>query len=295
MADLKVVIRVLEAYGLQKSDVLTQSDPLVVAKFKGLRLTSARTTAINNTSNPVWNQELILSPKKIDEILLLKVYDKDIGKNDLLGYAEIPLSTYFGEGMKDMWLQLVKKKGLIKKQFISVPGHLHVQIFAGNSAEVQALPNANYCQSSFQNSVFPNKQTYTENVYSSAHQPVNVTPLSSVNNLSNTNNSNNTLGSTLVGKTTTVQQPAINQPTNYAPQLQEQKIFTETYQQSQTHPPHHHQQQQLVPELGFNQPQLVNEQRGEVITETRTLPSSIPGHHVVEKTVTTTSFTEPGW
>jgi len=247
-SELQIVIRVLEAYGLAKSDLLTQSDPLVVAKFRGLRLKSARTTAIKNTNNPVWNQELSLHPKRVDDILLLKVYDKDIGKNDLLGYAEVPLSTYFGSGLQDMWLQLVKKRGGLRTQFTSVPGHLHVQIFCGTVAECLNLPQANYCNQSFQNAVAPPFQTtYSENVYTSAHQPVSVSNQGFGNSNQGFGNSNQGFGNSnqgfgnsnqglgapvLVGKETTIiQQPnsGLNyNQTSYAPQLNQNKPMMTT-------------------------------------------------------------------
>jgi len=278
MAELQIVIRVLEAYGLAKSDLLTNSDPLVVAKFAGLRLKSARTTAIKNTNNPVWNQELTLYPKRADDILLLKVYDKDIGKNDLLGYAEIPLNSYFGGGFQDLWLQLVKKKGGIRKQWTSVPGHLHVQIFCGTAAECIGLPPANYCDQSFQNSVTPSfqNQKYTETTLTSAHQPVYSRAITtSLPGNSGYQTQTTVIGDAnpvLIGKqTTTVVNPGNNfteAQTSYAPQLN--KSFTTT-------------QTTTTPAVIYPGSASVANYPGSSLTNL--------GHIVTEKTVTTTTTT----
>lgn len=67
-----------------------------------------------------------------------KVYDKDIGKDDLLGLAEVPLDGMFGGGFRDLWLQLVKKAGF--RKWNSTQGHLHVQVWCGYGAEGEKIP-----------------------------------------------------------------------------------------------------------------------------------------------------------
>lgn len=150
--ELQVVVRVLEAYGLTKSDTLSGSDPFALIRFKGFaKLNSSRTSTIPNTQNPVWNQEISLKTKHGSGVLLLKVYDKDIGKNDLLGMVEIPLETLYGSGFQDKWFQLSKKKGGLSRQWISTPGKIHVQIWFGNSIDVINLPPPQYMMGLNQN------------------------------------------------------------------------------------------------------------------------------------------------
>jgi len=140
MSDLQLKIRVLEAFGLQKADKLSGSDPFVVAKFRGLgkMMTSVQTSVIHNTSNPVWNQDITLCPKNVSDILLLKVYDHDtLSKDNLLGMIEIPLERFFQQGLQDQWLQLMKRKGSWKTligghaTWLNCPGQLHIQIWFG--------------------------------------------------------------------------------------------------------------------------------------------------------------------
>jgi len=142
-SSFQVKIKVIEAHGLSKKDKKTQSDPYVIAKFKGMKnmATSVQTSIINNNPNPVWNQELCLFPKSVNDVLLLKVYDSDHHKKDnLLGMVEIPLERFFQTGAQDSWFQLMKRKGAWKSLvgkapfWFSVPGSLHIQLWFGNGS-----------------------------------------------------------------------------------------------------------------------------------------------------------------
>jgi len=137
----QVRIKVIEAHGLIKRDKKDQSDPFVMAKLKGIKqmMSSVKTAVINNNPNPIWNQELDLYVPSVNDVLLLKVYDKDTLKNSLLGMVEVPLSKFYQTGASDQWLQLMKRKGAWKKIigtqpiWFTVPGSLHVQIWFGSA------------------------------------------------------------------------------------------------------------------------------------------------------------------
>jgi len=136
-------INVCEAFGLQKADKTGNADPFVVAKLRGkFWKGKVQTSQIKQTLEPVWNQELMLYPKNISDILVLKIYDHDtLRKDNFLGMVEVPLERFFQQGMKDSWLQLMRKKQGWKRiygkrpSYISAPGQLHVQIWFGNMNE----------------------------------------------------------------------------------------------------------------------------------------------------------------
>jgi len=137
----QVRIKVIEAHGLSKKDSKSQSDPFVVAKLKGIKqmMSSVKSSVVMNNPNPIWNQELDLFVPSVNDVLLLKVYDKDQIKNQLLGRVEVPLSQFFQAGPSDQWLQLMNRKGgwkqLIGKApiWFTVPGSLHIQLWFGNT------------------------------------------------------------------------------------------------------------------------------------------------------------------
>jgi len=135
-------IKVFEAFGLQRADRNGSADPFVVAKLRGKPMSGVKTSQMRNTLNPVWNQDLMLYPKGISEVLVLKIYDHDVLKrNNFLGMVEIPLEKFFQVGARDTWLQLMKRKAGWKKLFggkptyISASGQIHVQLWFGNSSQ----------------------------------------------------------------------------------------------------------------------------------------------------------------
>jgi Ca2+-dependent lipid-binding protein len=116
-------LRVIEGRGLFGGDTTSQSDPYLVVKLKGLKhlFNAEKQTSevINNRSNPVWNQDFLLHAKPND-IILVKVYDRDRAKKDTyLGRVEIPVAN-FTSGLGDTWLPLVGKKGA------KAHGELHI-------------------------------------------------------------------------------------------------------------------------------------------------------------------------
>jgi len=156
----QVRIKAIEANGLLKKDRKNQSDPFLMAKLKGMKnmMNSVKTAVVNNNPNPVWNQELDLFVPSVNDVLLLKVYDKDAIKSSLLGMVEIPLSKFYQAGPSDQWLQLMTRKGnwkkLIGQQPVwnTVPGSVHVQIWFGNVSDV--FPGFNSAQVGSQNTNF---------------------------------------------------------------------------------------------------------------------------------------------
>jgi len=198
----QVRIKAIEANGLMKKDRKSQSDPFLMAKLKGIKqmMSSVKTAVVNNNPNPVWNQELDLFVPSVNDVLLLKVYDKDAIKSSLLGMVEIPLSKFYQAGPSDQWLQLMIRKGgwkkLIGQQPVwnTVPGSIHVQIWFGNTTDV--FPGFNMSHVGPQNTNFvPRSPMITGTM-----------PVNSNSGFSNSNSgfNNTTTTPVLVTETTTV-------------------------------------------------------------------------------------------
>jgi len=143
---LSSVIKILEAKGLEKD--FNSTDHFVVAKIKGFGSHTAQTSVFRDSLNPVWNEELILFPKAISDVLLLKIYDHDtLTKDNLVGMVEVPLNMFFQNGMQDTWLQLMKRKFGLKSMmqghytWYCVPGQLHLQFCFGLSTQGTGIGN----------------------------------------------------------------------------------------------------------------------------------------------------------
>jgi Ca2+-dependent lipid-binding protein len=122
---------------LKAADVGGTSDPLVVLSLKGLLKKKHRTATISNTVNPIWNEEFVLEPHHPEkDVLVIKVYDKDVVKNDLLGMVRIPVFPYFNRGPIDEWRSLVTKTGQPAR------GDVHIQVNWGTNPISQALPDS---------------------------------------------------------------------------------------------------------------------------------------------------------
>ena len=85
-----ITVRVLRATDLLAADKGAKSDPYVVVKAAGGK--KAKSSAKKGTVNPVWDETLKLSVSNANAPIQLQVWDHDkVGKNDLLGSAEISL------------------------------------------------------------------------------------------------------------------------------------------------------------------------------------------------------------
>jgi len=124
-------LRIVEARGLY-GDRISASDPYVIVKLKGLthilNPQKQQTGVVWNNNNPVWNQDFLLQPTKTNDIILVKVYDKDKLGRDYLGRAQLSVTNFLNTGVSDMWLPLYGKSG------VKVPGEIHIMANYGASA-----------------------------------------------------------------------------------------------------------------------------------------------------------------
>jgi len=142
-------IRIIEARDLKAADVHGTSDPLVVVSLRGLLKKKHRTSTISNTVNPVWDEEFVLEPHHPEkDTIVIKVYDRDVVKNDLLGMVRIPVFAYFNRGPIDEWRPLVTRTGQPAR------GDIHLQISWGTGPISHALSDSA--------SLMTNRQAYGE-------------------------------------------------------------------------------------------------------------------------------------
>ncbi|KAG9299503.1 hypothetical protein G9A89_020674 [Geosiphon pyriformis] len=105
-------VNVVEARSLSNKDVLSKSDPYVELwideKYKN------RTKTIDNSLNPVWNENLkfnIHNQRK--RTLHIRVLDEDVATpDDTIGSAKVDLEEVFEKGRVDRWFKLPALFGL---------------------------------------------------------------------------------------------------------------------------------------------------------------------------------------
>jgi len=87
------------AEGLPKTDRAGHSDPFVVCQVEGKNRSKAKTTVLNDTENPVWNQALAVRGWKRGDVLTISVYDKDmIGADDLMATVQVETEDFWPNG-----------------------------------------------------------------------------------------------------------------------------------------------------------------------------------------------------
>ena len=92
MGLLRVFVR--EAEGLKNTELLGKSDPyakvVVASRWRGE--VKAKTVVKKNDLNPKWKQMLVLKcALDTSSTVRLRVLDEDIGKDDVMGAAELPI------------------------------------------------------------------------------------------------------------------------------------------------------------------------------------------------------------
>eukprot|EP01118_Nematostelium_gracile_P011010 TRINITY_DN386_c0_g1_i1.p1 TRINITY_DN386_c0_g1~~TRINITY_DN386_c0_g1_i1.p1 ORF type:complete len:256 (+),score=106.33 TRINITY_DN386_c0_g1_i1:67-834(+) len=124
-------IRVIEARNLKSADLFSPSDPYVQIRLKGKLFNAEKKVGkvINNNNNPIWNESFSITPKSPNDVVLLKIYDKDVGLDDLLGKVELPVAQYLNRGAIDEWRPLRGKKGG------PAQGEVHFVINYGHSSQ----------------------------------------------------------------------------------------------------------------------------------------------------------------
>jgi Ca2+-dependent lipid-binding protein len=113
---LEVII--VEGRRLKDKDAVGQSDPFV--EIYTQKKYKQRTTTIQNTSDPVWNERFLFNIHPDDDTIHFDVYDSDVAGKDSIGNGKVKLKNVFDDGQFEDWVKLPAHFGL------SVHGEIHV-------------------------------------------------------------------------------------------------------------------------------------------------------------------------
>jgi Ca2+-dependent lipid-binding protein len=101
---------IVEAKGLPKMDVVGKSDPYCVVSLLGGPL-SFTTSVKPNTLEPTWNEtgQFLLTNPLVD-VVQIKLFDKDVSKDDPMGTVRIELNHYMNRQLNDAWHAITPEK-----------------------------------------------------------------------------------------------------------------------------------------------------------------------------------------
>jgi len=97
-----VIVSVAKVTGLPRADRAGHSDPYVACQIFGKRGSKVKTKVVEDTEDPVFNEDLVLPDWKRGDVLVLSVYDfNKVGRHDLLATVELPSSRIFPDGLEE--------------------------------------------------------------------------------------------------------------------------------------------------------------------------------------------------
>jgi len=123
---LKVTVK--EARNLASKDFNGQSDPYCTVVYLSHKTEQVeqeyKSEVINETLNPVWNEEFEFNLDEQKGIVLIEVWDRDTaGKDEYLGRVVLPLDKMEGTHLSG-WIAL--QPGKTEEKQVEVKGDLHV-------------------------------------------------------------------------------------------------------------------------------------------------------------------------
>ncbi|CAA2996420.1 synaptotagmin-5 isoform X1 [Olea europaea subsp. europaea] len=134
----KIKITVLRANNLKNKELIGKSDPYAVVYIRPLF--KVKTKVIENNLNPVWNQtfELIAEDKETQS-LIIEVFDQDVGQDERLGIAKLPLIELEAGNSKEIELRLLPSLDMLKIKDKKDRGTLTIQVFYRQFNEEEQL------------------------------------------------------------------------------------------------------------------------------------------------------------
>ncbi|XP_024995940.1 synaptotagmin-5-like [Cynara cardunculus var. scolymus] len=109
----KLTFTIVKANNLKNMEMMGKSDPYAVAFVRPLE--KFRTQVIENNLNPVWNETFHLSVEDKDtQFAVVEVFDEDIGADQRLGIAKLPLVDLQPEIEKEIQLRLQPSLDTVK-------------------------------------------------------------------------------------------------------------------------------------------------------------------------------------
>ncbi|NWY14482.1 CAN5 protein, partial [Aphelocoma coerulescens] len=117
-------IKVHSAEGLQKQDRSGGADPYVLIKCENQ---SRRSPVQHNTTNPIFNTQVIFYRKDIDSPVTIQVWNSNLLSDQFLGQAVLAASP--GEPRERQTLRLRGRGG---REAAEVPGHITVKVLSSD-------------------------------------------------------------------------------------------------------------------------------------------------------------------
>ncbi|KAI3957820.1 hypothetical protein MKW92_045200 [Papaver armeniacum] len=109
----KLSVTVIKANDLKNAEMIGKSDPYAAIFIRPIF--RYKTKTIDNNLNPVWNQtfELIAEDKETQS-LIIEVFDEDVGQDQRLGIAKLPLADLEPETSKEISVRLLPALDMLK-------------------------------------------------------------------------------------------------------------------------------------------------------------------------------------
>ncbi|XP_060218696.1 calcium-dependent lipid-binding protein-like [Lycium barbarum] len=109
----KLIVTIVKANALKNQEMIGKSDPYAVVYIRPLF--KVKTKTIDNNLNPVWDEtfELIAEDKETQS-LIVEVFDKDIGQDERMGVAKLPLNELVADDAKEIELRLMPKLDMMR-------------------------------------------------------------------------------------------------------------------------------------------------------------------------------------
>jgi len=155
MCWMPVKIKLIKATGLPRADVADHSDPFVAVQVVGKKRSRVCSKVVQDSENPVFNEELNLVGWKKGETLVISIFDHDkSASHQKLAIVEVPFSMFYPKPfsgvltMKNAWVDNgVRMSPEIKEYNIKTVPRIEVSISAesrlvDSSDEEDALGDA---------------------------------------------------------------------------------------------------------------------------------------------------------
>ncbi|XP_019161057.1 PREDICTED: synaptotagmin-4-like [Ipomoea nil] len=139
----KVTITIIKANDLKNREVIGKSDPYAIVYIRPLF--KVKTKTIDDNLNPVWNEtfELIAEDKETQAVIL-EVFDEDVGQDELMGVAKLPLNELVPETSKQHELRLLPKLDMFKVKDKKDRGTITIKVLYHEFSKQEQLAAMEY-------------------------------------------------------------------------------------------------------------------------------------------------------
>ena len=136
---LKVAVKVISARDIEVMDIIGETDPYVVLYLRNNSNIQYKTKVLKNCMNPVWNQDFEINLlNQTSDILSLKMWDKDLIKDDEMSALDIPLGQF-------PLYEIIKREYDMKpKKRVKKGGKITIQLQVIRREGLDSWPNGSY-------------------------------------------------------------------------------------------------------------------------------------------------------